>query len=139
MLNTKERSGMELAIYEAFRGAGVDEEKAKDIAANLNANFNTTINTTVNKAVEHHYAVRSPQTATKGDVGKVRLDVEKLRLDVEQLRLEIERVRLETKADIEKVRAGIEKSKNDIIRWMFGAIIAAAGIAMAIARIFFTA
>ena len=112
---------MELAIYEAFRGAGVEEERAKVIAANLNANFNAT----VNKAIEHHYAVHSQQLATKGDVEQVRLDVEQVRLDVEKARLEIE-----------KVRAEMEKSKNEIIRWVFGAIIAAAGVAMAIARIF---
>jgi len=108
---------MELAIYEAFREAGIEEAKAKAIAANLNANFNTT----VSKAIEQHYAVHSPQIAKKGDVETVRFEIEKLRLE------------------IEKVRAEIEKSKTEIIRWMFGAIIAAAGIAMAIARLFFAA
>ena len=34
---------MELAICDAFRKAGVEEEKAKAIAENLNANFNTTV------------------------------------------------------------------------------------------------
>ena len=119
---------MEMAIYNAFREAGVEEEKAQAIAANLNANFNTT----VSKAIEQHYAMHSQQIATKGDV-------EKLRLDVETVRFEVEKLRLATKADIEKVRAEIEKSKTEIIRWMFGAIIAAAGIATAIARLFFAA
>ena len=93
---------MELAIYEAFREAGIEENRAKVITV------------AINKAIEQNYALHSQQLATKGDV--------------EQLRLEIE-----------KVRAEIEKTKPDIIRWMFGAIIAAAGIAMAIARLFFTA
>ena len=99
---------MELAIYEAFREAGIEEKAAKNIAA--------TFNTTIGKAIEQNVDLK--QLATKGDV--------------EQLRLEIEKVRLETKADIARVEA-------NIIKWMFGAIIAAAGIAMAIARLFFTA
>ena len=103
---------MELAIYNAFRKAGVEEEAAKAIAENLNATFNTT----VSKAIERNVDLK--QLATKGDI--------------EQLRLEIEKVRLETKADIGRVEA-------NIIKWMFGAIVAAAGIAMAIARLFFTA
>ena len=52
--------------------------------------------------------------------------------DVEQVRAEVEKVRLETKAEIEKAKA-------DIIKWNIGAIIAAAGIATAIARLFFAA
>ena len=96
---------MELAIYDAFRKAGVEEEKAQAIAANLNANFNTTIN----KAIEQNVDLK--QLATKSD---------------------IEQLRFETKADIARVEA-------NIIKWMFGAIIAAAGIAMAIARLFLTA
>ena len=92
---------MELAIYDAFRKAGVEEEAAKAIT------------TAINKAIE--YNVDSKQLATKGD---------------------IEKLRLETKADIEKAKA-------DIIKWMFGAIITAVGlatgIAMAIARLFLTA
>jgi len=97
---------MELAIYEAFREAGIEETKAKAIATNLNANFN--------KAIETHYAIYSPQTASKGDI--------------EQLRLEIE-----------KVRAEVSRVESNVIKWMFGAIIASAGLAMAIARLFFAA
>ena len=84
---------MELAIYEAFREAGIEEKAAK------------VITTAINKAIE--YNVDSKQLATK----------------------DIEKVRLETKADIEKAKA-------DIIKWNIGAIIAAAGLAMAIARFF---
>ena len=50
---------------------------------------------------------------------------------------------LATKSDNEQLRlemkAEIEKAKADIIKWNIGAIIAAAGLAMAIARLFFTA
>ena len=100
---------MELAIYEAFREAGIDEKPAKAITA------------AINKVVEYHYAVNSQQLATKGDVEHVRLEIEKVR------------------AEVEKVRGEIEKAKADIIKWIVGAIIAAAGLAMAIARLFLTA
>ena len=114
---------MELAIYEAFRDAGIDEKPAKVIAA------------TVNKAVEQ--SVDTKQLATKSDVenGQVRTDVEKLRIETKTefglVRAELEKLRLETKAEI-------EKAKTDIIKWNIGAIIAASGLAMAIARLFFT-
>ena len=123
---------MELAIYEAFREAGIEEKAAKNIAMT----FNT-------------------QHATKGDIEYLRLetkaDIERLRLetkaDIEKIHAEIERLRIETRADIEKVhaeiervrletKADIEKAKADIIKWNIGAIIAAAGLAMAIARLF---
>ena len=86
---------MDFAIYDAFRDAGIEENRAKVITS------------AINKAIEQNHALHSQQLATKGDI--------------EQLRLEIEKV------------------KADIIKWMFGAIIAAAGLAMAIARLFFTA
>jgi len=112
---------MELAIYGVFRDAGIEEAQAKAIATT----FNTSINETVTRAIEQHYAVHSQQLATKGDTEQLRLEIEKVRAD-------IEKVRLETKAEI-------EKSKADIIKWNIGAIIAAAGLAMAIARLFLSA
>jgi hypothetical protein len=112
---------MELAIYEAFREAGIEEKPAKTIAA------------TINKAVEQSVDIR--QLATKGDVEAVRVETKS---ENGSIRAEIEKVRLETKADIEKVRAEIEKAKAEIIKWNIGAIIASAGLAMAIARLFFT-
>ena len=68
----------------------------------------------INKAIEQNYAISSQQLATKGDVEYVRLE-------------------------IEKVRAEIAQVEARIIKWNVGAIIAAAGLAMAIARLFFTA
>ena len=66
---------------------------------------------TFNKAFEQHSAVNSEQLATKGDIAELR----------------------------HEMKAEVEKAKSEIIKWMFGAIIAAAGLAMAIARLFFTA
>jgi hypothetical protein len=111
---------MEMVVYDAFRKAGVEESQAKVIASEFNTNFNATIH----KAIEQ--SVNPNQLATKGD---------------------LEQLRLATQADIEKVRPGlqaeIERSKNDIIKWIFGSIVTAAGlatgIALAIVRLFFTA
>lgn len=61
--------------------------------------------------------------ATKGDIEKLRLEIEKVKAELEKLRLE--------------VKTDIEKSKVELIKWNVGAIIAAAGLAMAIARLFF--
>ena len=72
----------------------------------------------INKAIDERYALHSRQLATQGDVEKVRADVEK--------------VRGELRAEIAKVEA-------NLIKWNVGAIIAAAGLAMAIAKVFLVA
>jgi len=100
---------MELVIYDAFREAGVEEIKAKAIAASLNANFKTAIN----EAIEQRVDVK--QLATKADL----------------------------KIEVEKVRAEIARVEANIVKWIFGSIVTAAGlatgIALAIVRLFFTA
>ena len=119
---------MELVIYDAFRKAGVEEAQAKIIAAELNTNFKATIA----EVVDQHYAVHSQKLATQGDVEKVRLEVENVRLEIESVRLEVE-----------KVRAEVARVETNIVKWIFGSIVTAAGlatgIALAIVRLFFTA
>jgi uncharacterized small protein (DUF1192 family) len=62
--------------------------------------------------------------------------------------LEVNMKELATKGDLamlearmeartEQLRAEIERTKAELIKWNIGAIIAAAGLAMAIARLFF--
>ncbi|MDR2209502.1 MAG: hypothetical protein LBE22_11090 [Azoarcus sp.] len=46
-------------------------------------------------------------------------------------------LKTEIKNDIDKLRLEIEKTKVELIKWNIGAIIAAAGFAVAIARLFF--
>lgn len=65
----------------------------------------------INKAIDQRYAVHSQQLATQGDIEKVRVE-------------------------IERVRAEVARSEANIIKWNVGAIIAASGLAMAIARVF---
>jgi hypothetical protein len=75
---------------------------------------------TIHKAIEQ--SVNPNQLATKGD---------------------LEQLRLATQADIEKVRAEVARVEANIIKWIFGSIVTAAGlatgIALAIVRLFFTA
>ncbi|MDR1063192.1 MAG: hypothetical protein LBL48_04555 [Azoarcus sp.] len=67
----------------------------------------------INKAIDYRYSLHSQQLATQADIEKVH-------------------------AEIAKVRVEIAKSEANIIKWNIGAIIATAGLAMTIARIFFT-
>ena len=89
--------------------------------------------------------------ATKADIEALRLatksDIETLRLatkaDIEALRLatkaDIETLRQETKADIETLRlatkADIESVKADLLKWMFGAMIAQGGLVVALVKL----
>jgi hypothetical protein len=64
--------------------------------------------------------VNLKELATKGDLAMLKSE---LKNEIGQLRAEF--------------RAEIEKTKVELIKWNVGAIIAAAGLAMAIARLFF--
>ena len=72
---------MEMALYGVFRDAGIEEEKAKAIAA------------TIWKTQEQSIDLK--QVATKADI--------------ELVRVEIEKIRLETRADIEKSKNDLIK------------------------------
>jgi peptidoglycan hydrolase CwlO-like protein len=100
---------MELEIYSAFKAAGVPDENARAAAESIN------------KAIDERYALHSRQLATQGDIEKVRVEIEKVR------------------AEIEKVRAEIAKVEANLIKWNVGAILAATGLAMAVARVFLVA
>jgi len=65
--------------------------------------------------------------ATKGDLAALKNE---LKNDIAVLKADIEKLRLEVKAENEKTKA-------ELIKWNVGAILAAAGLAMAIARLFF--
>ena len=95
--------------------------------------------------------IESLRLATKADIDSLRLatkaDIDSLRqetkADIDSLRLEtkasIESLRLETKADIESLRletkADIESVKADLLKWMFGALIAQGGLIVALVKL----
>ena len=66
---------------------------------------------------------------------KARAAVESINKAIDQ-RYSIHSQQLATQGDIEKVRAEIARAEANLIKWNVGAIIAAAGLAMAIARVF---
>jgi demethoxyubiquinone hydroxylase (CLK1/Coq7/Cat5 family) len=101
---------MEIEIYDAFKSAGLTDEKAHAVVDSIK------------KTINEHYALHSQQLATQGDVEKVRADVEKVRAEIAKLE-----GRLESR---------ISASEANLIKWMVGAILTSAGLAMAIARVF---
>ena len=99
---------------------------------------------------EEHVALLNANLATKADVAAVRADVAAVKADVEALREEtkagIETLRQETKADIARVEAGmealrhetsatIEAVKADLVKWLFGALIAQGGLIVALVKL----
>ncbi len=102
--------------------------------------------------------IEALRLATKADIAAVRSDIEALRLatkaDIEGLRKElkadteglrkelkadIEGLRKELKADIEALRqetkTDIATLKADLLKWMFGALIAQGGLIVALVKI----
>ncbi len=92
--------------------------------------------------------------ATRTDIENIRADTETLRqetraniealkADTETLRQEtragIEALRQETRAGIEalrqETRAGIEQAKFDLMKWMFGGLIAQGGLVVALIKL----
>ena len=92
---------------------------------------------------EEHVALLNANLATKADIESIRADIESVRAEIETLRLEtkadIETLRLETKADIENLRrettASIVSAKFDLMKWMFGALIAQGGLIVALVKL----
>ena len=74
---------------------------------------------------DEHVALLNANLATKADV--------------EALRADIDALRQETKADIEALRqetkANIESAKSDLLKWLFGALIAQGGLIVALVKL----
>ena len=118
---------------------GFTEEQAEVLAAEqvnlLNSNLATKAD------------IEALRLATKADIEALRLatkaDIEALRLatkaDIEALRLatkaDIEALRQATKIDIAGVRREIEALKVDLLKWLFGALIAQGGLIVALVKL----
>ncbi|MDR0439761.1 MAG: hypothetical protein LBI59_02075 [Candidatus Accumulibacter sp.] len=100
---------MALEIHSAFKAAGVSDEHARAAVESIN------------KAIDERYALHSWQLAAQGGIEKTQTEIEKVRIE------------------IEKVRTEIGKVEVNLIKWNVGALIAATGLAMAVARVFLAA
>ena len=70
---------------------------------------------------DEHVALLNANLATKADIAKIEAGIETLRQ--------------ETRADIAKVEAKIETVKADLLKWMFGAMIAQGGLIVALVKL----
>ncbi len=74
---------------------------------------------------EEHVALLNANLATKADIAAVKADIDALRQDTTA---SIEALRQETKAAIEAVKA-------DLVKWLFGALIAQGGLIVALVKL----
>ena len=96
---------------------------------------------------EEHVALLNGNLATRADLANVeaglKADIEALRLatgadlaKVEAgLKADIARVEAGLKADIARVEGSIEAVKADLLKWMFGAMIAQGGLIVALVKL----
>ncbi len=74
--------------------------------------------------------------ATRTDITGIQRDIEALR---QETRTSIEALRQETRANIEalrqETRANIEALKSDLLKWLFGALIAQSGLIVALVKL----
>ena len=66
--------------------------------------------------------------ATKADILALKADILATQADIEKLRLA-------TKADIEGVKGYIEAVRSDLLRWMFGMMLAGIGIVITLIKL----
>ncbi len=126
--------------------SGFTERQAETLAEEHVALLNTNLATKAD--------IESLRQAAKVDIAEIKADIDALRqstkADIESLRqatkADIETLRLETKADIARVeasvnalrqstRADIETAKTSLLKWMFGAMIAQAGVIVALVKL----
>ena len=74
---------------------------------------------------EEHVALLNANLATKADIAAVKADIDALR---QETKASIEALRHETKAAIEAVKA-------DLVKWLFGALIAQGGLIVALVKL----
>ena len=77
---------------------------------------------------DEHVALLNANLATKTDIAKIEAGIETLR---QETKADVAAV----KADVAKVEAKIETVKADLLKWMFGAMIAQGGLIVALVKL----
>ena len=77
---------------------------------------------------EEHVALLNANLATKADIAAIEADIAAVKADVARVEAGIETLRQET-------RAGIETVKADLLKWLFGALIAQGGLIVALVKL----
>ena len=76
--------------------------------------------------------IEALRLATKADIAGVQQEIETLR---QATKADIEALRQATKVDIAGVRREIEALKVDLLKWLFGALIAQGGLIVALVKL----
>ena len=92
---------------------------------------------------EEHVALLNTNLATKADIARVEAGIDALRqetkADIARVEAGIDALRQETKADIDALRqetkADIASVKADLVKWLFGALIAQGGLIVALVKL----
>ena len=88
---------------------------------------------------DEHVALLNANLATKGDVEAARADIAKVEARIAQVEAGVQALRQETKAGMEALRqesrASIEAVKVDLLKWLFGALIAQGGLIVALVKL----
>ena len=96
-------------FVERLTGCGFTEQQAETLA-------------------EEHVTLLNTNLATKTDLEAARADIAKVEAGIEMLRQE-------TRADIAKVEARVETAKSDLLKWLFGALVAQGGLIVALVKL----
>jgi hypothetical protein len=85
---------------------------------------------------EEHVALLNANLATKADIARVEAGMDALR---QETRAGMDALRQETRAGMDALRqetkAAIEAVKADLVKWLFGALIAQGGLIVALVKL----
>ena len=87
---------------------------------------------------EEHVALLNANLATKADIARVEADMARVEAGVEALRQETNADMARVEAGMEALRhettAAIEAVKAELVKWLFGALIAQGGLIVALVK-----
>ena len=122
---------MELDIFDAFRAAGVPDDKARGAVG------------AITDLVDRRYMLHAEQLATRSDVANLRAEmvaeIGSLRVQIAKeiggVTTEIGGLRAEMAKEIGGVRTEIATVKGELIRWCVGSMFASVGMFAGITRL----